>query len=105
LFRIAFLKFSRSQGWCICELQGSLLRDSTSEVAKLRTSSKRRNILEAQIYRSDLEGNRTILKQRYILLSENKLEPKKRKQAFKIEGGIVSKFHFAKQPQNKINIT
>ena len=85
-------------------------------------SLKRRNILEAQIYRSDLEGfffvlahpsssnlftpgNRTILKQRYILLSENKLEPKKRKQAFKIEGGIVSKFHFAKQPQSKINIT
>jgi len=51
-----------------------------------------------------LEGNRTILKQRYILLSENKLEPKKRKQDFKIEGGIVSKFHFAKQPQSKINI-
>ena len=27
------------------------------------------------------------------------------KQDFKIEGGIVSKFHFAKQPQSKINIT
>lgn len=107
---------SNTQGWCICELQGTLLHDNAPEIAELRTSSKRKDILEAQIYRSYLEGvlilkpstsylfilgNRIILKQRFILLTDDKLMKTKKLQACNVAGGITSKFHFAKQPQSK----
>ena len=91
---------SNTQGWCICELQGTLLHDNAPEIAELRTSSKRKDILEAQIYRSYLEGNRIILKQRFILLTDDKLMKTKKLQC-NVAGGITSKFHFAKQPQSK----
>lgn len=45
------------------------------------------------------QGKRIILKKRFILLREDKLVTKKRLQACNIEGGIISKFHFSKQPQ------
>jgi hypothetical protein len=92
---------ANTQGWCICELQGTLLHDNAPEIAELRTSSKRKDILEAQIYRSYLEGNRIILKQRFILLTDDKLMKTKKLQACNVAGGITSKFHFAKQPQSK----
>jgi hypothetical protein len=75
------------------------MSDNAPEIAELRTNFERKSILKAEIHRSSLEGKRIILKKRFILLREDKLVTKKRLQACNIEGGIISKFHFSKQPQ------
>jgi len=58
-------------------------------------------LLKTLTFLTKKKGSRSILKKRLILLTEKNLIAETNAQAYNIEGGIVSKFSFARQPQNK----